>query len=204
MYVMAEGEVCIVARLNGKIDINADSYIAENPNCNNTCVLLRLYRSAAMTVAYRTETLKRTIESEYGSDVGGFIDALKKHGVELNSNEQIVENIREVSYENDVLTCIEGYINIIKDNHPSGNILYSVLYHTYLKKYKLSNKTIRDNISNDLERDSTICERTYLRYLNEAIMELNSILWSSQNKYLKAITEYVKENADTLTVSYGR
>ena len=175
-----------------EVNIKAKKYDERNRNCNNTVLLLKKYRDLAMEVAVDTGTLKRTIEKEYGSNTSEFLDILRKYNVKINKNEKLLKEINECNEKNNVLKSIEGYLNIIKDTYKNGNKIYSILYHTYLRKYELTVDSIRNYVTSDLNLEYTMCKDTYFKYLKQGIYLLDSIIWTESNPYTKEIVSFLK------------
>lgn len=178
---------------NKNVNLKAKNYDPYNKECNNTVLLLKNFRTLAGRVASNTVNLKRFIENEYGAKTGEFIDTLKKHNIDINSNEVVRQNLDKLVYENNILTCIEGFIDSLKENHPDGKQIYCVLYYTYLRKYKLNNEAIRNKISYELDKIEVISKQTYVNYLKKAIEELDILIWGDFNPYIDEVLQYVKE-----------
>jgi hypothetical protein len=73
-----------------------------------------------------------------------------------------------------------------------------VLYYTYIIPHKPGNQKIRELISDDIGRESVISERTYLRYLDIAISELDKLLWDELEYGAENVKTFLILNADKL------
>lgn len=175
-----------------KIDIKKAEYTVNNLFCSNTVLLLKNFRSIATETAYMTVNIKRTLENQYGESPGAFIEVLKKYMPQVIKDEGTVKNIEKLVTYNNILKCIEGYCDSIREYHQNGEKMYKFLYYAYLKKDKLPYDQQLEKISYELDLCEKICYNTYSKYLRQAILELDHIIWSSSNPYFADIQQYVR------------
>lgn len=175
-----------------RTDLQIKEYVEGNENYHNTRLLLKLYRYTAYQTVRKGHSFERFMRSEYGFDSLSLLEAIKNVGIELKDNIEALNILEDIKYYEDILSYVEGCINHIKEYHPKGERYFSVLYHTYLVPSALrTNSQIRSNVSNDLGKTKIICERTYLRYLNEAISILDKELWHTDPLTCKELKEFL-------------
>lgn len=180
-------------------DLQITEYKEGNPNYHNTKLLLKMFRAIAFEVSKMTTKLERFTEKEYGAETGTFFALLEEKGVSIiNEDYKFQKNLSKLKYYQEVLTYLEGHITILKNSHPNGDVLYTVLYYTYIIPHKPGNQKIRELISDDIGRESVISERTYLRYLDIAISELDKLLWDELEYGAENVKTFLILNADKL------
>lgn len=197
---MATLKYFTLGKVNPNICVQANSYMKDNPDCNNTVVLLRLYRNLTMDIALNVGNLSDYLENSIGIDVNKLLDTLENCGVNLSNNNAVRQIGNDIKEKNDIYNCINKYYYILCENDPNGNLIKSVLFHTYFSKISYRSEDVRIKISHDLELTEVLCDRTYLRYRKYCIEKIDACLWSDTNPYKNLLEKYVMENACKLSL----
>lgn len=91
-----------------------------------------------------------------------------------------------------MLALINESVDLMRRNHPRGELYYQTIYHFYLSPKEL---TI-NGILNEMEKEGYIVSDTTLRkYRNEAVRIIGEILWGYDDLESKnVLNEIVKGN----------
>ena len=171
-------------------------YIEGNDHYQDTKLLLSLYRKVNAILIKKVNCTQRYFEDEYGCAVTEFLTVMKRYGLNLNDDVELVERVDDIKYLSDILSIVDSNIKYIEESYDNGKVLAACLYNTYITKHKLINFEIRDNITKVKEPDrlNPISERSYHRYLKEAIAALDYWLWYD-DKDKEKIEDFLRNEA---------
>lgn len=148
--------------------------VTEDPRYHNTWRLLKKYRDVVWSLELSVLQLKNQFHVEYGCEIDEFLDSLYSAGADLSGTE-IEQYARCIERSNKMLKLVQGALSLLREKHKNGEILYWVLYYTYLSPQKLENL---DEIMEQLRPHiHDISYRTYYRRRREAVHTLSTILW---------------------------
>lgn len=162
--------------------------LVEDPRYHNTWCLLKKYRDVVWSLELSVLQLKNQFHVEYGCDVDEFLDSLYAAGADLSGTE-IEQHARCVERSNKMLKLVQGALTLLRSKHKNGEILYWVLYYTYLSPQKLEN--VEEILEQLRPHVHDISFRTYYRRRREAVYTLSTILWGYTTRdSLKILDEF--------------
>ena len=87
--------------------IISEPFIEGNSHYQDTELLLKLYRKVNAILLKKVSTTKRYFEKEYGCNVTEFLDTMKKYGIDLNDDIELVTSVNEIKYLHNILYIIK-------------------------------------------------------------------------------------------------
>lgn len=171
----------------------------ENKDCNNTEVMLMMYRLILLDVSQAEFYLSEERKPLFG---------------DLTDSEMYKKDLLALQKKKKFLSHVDSQMQIIKDFHRKGFFYYYSIYYYYMTKRKMSARECREAVTSEYEKiapgkfkntiettyDSSgknaICTRTFNRYLEKAVSMLDVLMWSEDTEMSKFMKEVICENLD--------
>ena len=146
---------------------------------HNTELLLKKYRDVVWSIEASAIQAQMNFELEMDCKLEAFLEMSYAAGVDL-SGTQIQEQARILEKNKNMLKIIESAVDVLHRRHPDGEMLYWILYYTYLSDKPC--KSADDIITHIGTKTETLSWKTYYRKRRQAIEALSSILWGYSSK----------------------
>ena len=141
---------------------------------HNTKLLLKQYRRVVYAVKVSEEELNLRFEMEHGTKLSTMEVNAALAGMDL-SGTRMESYTRTIVRSKNMLEIINAALDAVRQDPDHGELLYQILYLTYLSPQKPRN---RDSILAKLEYSGyPMSATTYHVRLNEAIKAIDRILW---------------------------
>ena len=163
-------------KANNKTDknISREEYLY-----HNTEILLSKYRDVVWSIEVSAIQAQISFELEMDCKLEEFLEMSYSAGVDLTGT-QIQEQIRTLERNKKMLKIIDASIQVLREKEADGDVIYWILYYTYLSKRPCKNiDEIIDRVS---EKTEIISRRTYFKKRKKAIGVLGGILWGFTTK----------------------
>lgn len=153
---------------------------------HNTEILLKRYRDVVWSMEVSAIQAQMNFELEMGCSLAEFLEMSYNAGMDFSGTD-IQEQIRTLERSKKMLNIIDASVEILK-KHKNDEVLYWVLYYTYLSEKQL--KSVDEIIKKVLEQTGGyMCLKTYYRNRKKAIELLSTILWGFTSKECLPILE---------------
>lgn len=164
----------IDGEIRRNVEKQGDDTMQPDERLHNTKLLLKQYRRVAYAVKISEEELNLRVEMEHGTRLSTLEVNAMLAGMDL-SNTKAESYTRTVVRSKNMLEIINNALEAVRQDPDHGELMYQILYLTYLSPQKLKN---RQRILDALEGAGfSISSTTYHVYLNEAIKAIDRILW---------------------------
>lgn len=158
----------------------------EDPRYHNTWRLLKAYRDVVWSMDVSVSQLKNEFQVEYGSSIEEFLDSVYLAGADLNGTD-IEQYARSIERSNKMLTLVRNAVELLRTRHKNGEVLYWILYYTYLSPQELGN--VEGIIEHLRPHVKDIGHTTYFRKREQAVRVLSSVLWGYTSRDNKDLLE---------------
>jgi len=147
---------------------------------HNTEMLLKKYRDVIWSIEVSTMQAQMNFEMQMDCKLEEFLEMTYAAGVDL-SGTNIEEQIRTLERNKKMIKIIESAVEVLRKRQEDGELLYFILYYSYLSDKRIKN--IQDIIDKINEKTGEyISFRTFFRKRKEAIDVLGTILWGFTSK----------------------
>ena len=145
-----------------------------NRRFHNTKQLLKQYRRVSYGVQMSESELNLRVELAHGEKLSTLEINAELAGIDL-SDTKLERHARTVVRSKKMLAIIDSALECVKGDPDRGELLYTVLYHTYFTPRKPKN---RDEILYLLDRAGyPMSSSSYHNHLNAATRAIDKILW---------------------------
>lgn len=158
---------------------------------HDTQLLLRKYRQVKWALEVSSQQALKELQQRTGGTLDTFLHAAVFAGADI-SNTHLEGRAQSLERSRKMLALINESVDLMRRNHPRGELYYQTIYHFYLSPKEL---TI-NGILNEMEKEGYIVSDTTLRkYRNEAVRIIGEILWGYDDLESKnVLNEIVKGN----------
>lgn len=141
---------------------------------HNTLLLLKHYRDIVWAMNSIPTELKQELSMQL-SDLDGLAQRLD---IEMSLENTEMENrLRTIMKSSMLIDRLNEAVSILKDKPTDGDILYEVIYRTYIGP--------KPNSITDLIMDMNLTRRRYYRYRNMAIELISIKLWAAPDSKME-------------------
>lgn len=146
----------------------------ENPLYHDTWTLLKNYRDAVWSLELSVNQAKARFQIEFGSSIEDFLESVYIAGADLSGTD-IEHQAKCIERSHKMIQLVNSAAEIVRNKHKHGEILYWILYYTFLSPQELEGG---DDILEKLRPHMhDVSYRTYYRKRREAIEALGAVLW---------------------------
>ncbi|MBQ6907876.1 MAG: hypothetical protein IJQ28_05805 [Clostridia bacterium] len=156
---------------------------------HNTELLLKRYRDVVWSVEASLEQAKLGFESEMECKLEEFLEMSYVAGFDL-SNTNIEEHMRTLERNRKMLSYIDSAAKLLKKKQPDGEILYLIIYYTYLSEKKF--ESTDEILTKIIEHKIFLTEKSYYRKRKTAIQIMSTLLWGFTSKDCLEFLEKMK------------
>lgn len=138
---------------------------------HNTRLLLRHYRNIAWMLECFPETIAEELDQPF-EDLDELLDHIDLEGV--LGNKKMESRLESIQKTRLLIDRVNEALTILKRKPGNGELLYKLIYVTYIQPEKLSYTAIFDELC--------MCERHYYRLREQAISIISIRLWAAPAK----------------------
>ena len=153
---------------------------------HNTELLLKKYRDVVWSIEVSAMQAEVNFEFETGCKMTEFLDMSYAAGADL-MNTKIEEQVRTMERNRKMLQLIDRAVDIIRRKHQKGEMMYWVLYYTYLCEKPL--ESVEEIVDKIAQKQYYVSWQTYFNYRRQAINLLSTMLWGYTSKECMEITK---------------
>ena len=157
---------------------------------HNTRFLLRKYRTVSYAIrAAEIDLAARTMD-QYGTPLTTFKVNAELAGIDLTGT-KAEGYARSLMRSKEMLAVLQTAAEYVKEYPKKGEIFYRILYLTYFDPRERN----REEILRELAREGQgMSMKTYGKYLRQAILVLDGVLWGYDTADCRDIVEEVLKN----------
>lgn len=165
----------LVVSIEGKNKVADAREEFENKVFHNTELLLKQYR----TIKWLIECFPTQVEEELSASFTNFDDLMLKLGIEERAygNYKIKGRMKSLAKTRMIMECINESISVLKKKPGNGEVLYRIIYLTYISDEEQDVK--------DISYSLDLSDRHYFRLKSEAIKTISMHLWAAPTAELE-------------------
>lgn len=165
----------LVVSIEGKNKVADAREEFENKVFHNTELLLKQYR----TIKWLIERFPSQVEEELSASFTNFDDLMLKLGIEERAygNYKIKGRMKSLAKTRMIMEYINESISVLKKKPGNGELLYRIIYLTYISDEEQDVK--------DISYSLDLSDRHYFRLKSEAIKTISMHLWAAPTAELE-------------------
>lgn len=158
---------------------------------HDTQLLLRKYRQVKWALEVSSQQALKELQQRTGGTLDTFLHAAVFAGADI-SNTHLEGRAQSLERSRKMLALINESVDLMRRNHPRGELYYQTIYHFYLSPKEL---TISCILAEMEKNGYTVSDNTLRKHRNEAIKIIGEILWGYDDQESKSILlEIMKGN----------